>query len=82
MERLATLTEMVKTREPTLEEALELLMCLATAPYGVEPETARNVLAKGANSNSQPAAQLPVYSANILTACYADAVRILGRFKG
>jgi hypothetical protein len=82
MERLESLTEAVKGREPTLDEALELLLCLATAPYGVEPQMARTVLAQGAASGTEPAKTLPVYSANILAACYADAVRILGRCKG
>ena len=77
MERLLSLAKDVEGREPSIEEAIELLVCIATAHYGVNPETVRHLLKNSPVQASNPPVDLPLASALALARCRADAVRIL-----
>ena len=73
MERLKNLAEEGTRREPSLDEAIELLLYMATGPYGVTPDTARAVLQY---SVDQTLKSLSPAAASVLEACRADARRV------
>ena len=73
MERLNKLVEEVKRREPSVDEAIELLFYMAAGSYGVTPETARAVLQY---SVGQTLKSLSPGAASVLAACRADATRV------